>query len=112
MRTGVVSTLKMAREEQLGKGETWDPMARTGSPCSPLVGSYLIFTIAVQKSGGFPVKQADPMLVPIFTQLLRDLRSRAHAASSLEERISITRDFALYSLAFASLRRDNDLPFL
>ena len=105
----------MALEERLGKDGAWGPMARTGNPCSPLVESYLIFTMKEQKSGesgGFPVKQADPMLVSISTQLSRDMRSRAQAASSLEERISITRDVALCSIAFASLRRDNDLPFL
>ena len=112
MRTGVVSKLKMALKEQLGKSEAWDPVAQTGNPCcSPLVDSYLTFTMEEQKSAGVPVKQADPMLVPVLMQLLRDMSSRAHAVSSLKERISITRDVALYALAFASMRRGNDLSF-
>ena len=76
------------RWPQLGKGEAWEPVARIGPPFyNPLVGSYLIFTMEEQKSTGVPVKQADPLLVPILTQMLRDMRSWAHAASSLEERI-------------------------
>ena len=42
---------------------------------------------------------------------LRDMCSRAQVAASLAELISRTRDIALFSLAFYSMRRDCDLSF-
>ena len=42
--------------------------------------------------------------------LLSDMRSRAQVATSLAERISLTRDIALYALALFSMRRGYD-PF-
>ena len=43
--------------------------------------------------------------------LLSDMCSRAQVAASLAERISLTRDIALFALAFYSMRRGYDLPF-
>ena len=45
--------------------------------------------------------------------LLSDMRSRAQVASSLAERISLTRDIALYALLwpFSRCAGDDDLSF-
>ena len=112
MRTGVISKLKMAMREQLGKGEVWDPVRMTGNVCaSPLVESYTTFVTEEQKRVGVQVNQAAPMLAHTLEDLLREMRARSQTAPSLKERISLTRDIALYSLAFASMRRGFDLSF-
>ena len=112
MQKGIVSKLKMAMQEQLGKDSSWDPATRSGNPCcSPLVDSYLVFTGEEQKRVGVAVNQAEAMLPHVLIDLLRDMRSRAQTAPSLAERIELTRDVALFSLAFASMRRGHDLSF-
>ena len=49
------------------------------------------------------------MLPHVLIDLLQDMRSQAQAAPSLAVRIELTRDIALFSLAFASMRRGHDL---
>ena len=51
------------------------------------------------------------MLKLTLIDLLSDMRSRAQVAASLAERVSLTRDIALFSLAFYSMRRGYDLSF-
>ena len=81
--------------EEHGKGEERDPARRVGNPCaSPLVDSYLTFVSEEQKQVGVPVNQAAPMLEHTLMDLLSDMRSRAQVASSLAERISLTRNIA------------------
>ena len=60
---------------------------------------------------GAPVKQVAPMLAHTLAQLLQDMRVRAQLVASVSDRIAITRDIALYSLAFHSMRRGFDLSF-
>ena len=109
---GNVSNLKMANREQLGRGEDWDPVGKFGNPCSSqLVDAYPSYVSAEQKRVGVPVNQANPMLAHVLVELLEDMRSRAQLVKSLAQRIAITRDIALYSLAFASMRRGHDLSF-
>ena len=76
-----------------------------------LVESYLTFVSEEQKQVGVPVNQAAPMLEHTLIDLLSDMRSRAQVAASLAERISLTRDIALFSLAFYSMRRGYDFSF-
>lgn len=112
MQKGVVSKLKLAMKELLGKGEEWDPLRRSGNPCSsPLVDAYLTSTGVEQRKVGVVVNQAEAMLTDTLVQLLRDMRARAQVAPALATRISLTRDIALYTLAFASMRRGYDLSF-
>ena len=103
--------LKMATKKQ-GKGEEWDPVRRISNPCSSLlVESYLTFVSEEQTQVGVPVNQAAPTLEHTLIDLLSDMRSRAQVAASLAERVSLTRDIALFSLAFYSMRRGYDLSF-
>ena len=51
------------------------------------------------------------MLEHTLMDLLSDMRLRAQVASSLAERISLTRDIALYALSFFSKHRGYDLSF-
>lgn len=112
MQKGIVSKLKMAIKEQLGQDGSWDPTSRSGNPCrSPLVESYLTFKGEEQKRVGVSVDQADAILPHVVVDLLRDMRARAQIAPSLKGRISLTRDVALFALAFASMRRGHDLTF-
>ena len=51
--SGLVSKLHMAFRQQLGKGEEWDPVEKTGNPCSSvLVESHLTFVTEEQKRVG------------------------------------------------------------
>ena len=84
-----------------------------GNPCSSLlVESYLTFVSEEQKQVGVPVNQAPLMLEHTLIDLLSDMRSRALVAASLAERISLTRDIALFLLAFYSMHRGYDLFFI
>lgn len=48
----------------------------------------------------------------VSAELLEIMRSRAQLEQSLVPRITITRDIALYSHAFASMRRGCDISFM
>ena len=101
IRNGFVSTLNNMVMKYHGKGEEWDPARRVGNPCaSPLVDSYLTCASEEQKLVGVPVNQAAPMLDHTLMDLLRDTSSGAQVPSSLAERISLTRDIALYAGVF------------
>ena len=109
---GKAGKLKMAYRELLGRGAGWDPIEKSGNPCSSQrVDSYLSYVSVEQKRVGVPVNQAAPMLAHILADLLEDMRSRVQLLQSFAQRIAITRDIALYSLAFASMRRGHDLSF-
>ena len=58
-----------------------------------------------------PVNHAAPLLEHTLIDLLNDMRSRAQVAASSAARISLTRDIALFSLAFYSMHRSYDLSF-
>ena len=57
------------------------------------------------------MKQAAPMLSHTLAQLLQSMRVRVQLAESLSQRIANTRDIALFSVAFYSMRRGFDLSF-
>ncbi|CAM9560049.1 unnamed protein product [Pylaiella littoralis] len=100
----------MAYREQLARGDPWNSETRSGNPCdAPLVESYLLCTAEEQKMGGVAVKQAEPMLAHALETLLASMRTRAQLSLSIQERISITRDIALFALAFYTMRRGFDL---
>ncbi len=62
---------------------------------------------------GVSIDQADAILrvTRVVVDLLRDMRSRAQNRPYLGGAFSLTRDVALFSLAFASMRRGHDLSF-
>lgn len=110
LRVSFVSKLKMAYREELGRGAPWHPKDRTGNPCDALVvETYLTCVAEEQKRNGTPVSQAAPLLAHTLEELLEHMRMRAQLSRSVEERISITRDIGLYSLAFYTMRRGFDL---
>ena len=110
LRVGFVSKLRMAYKELLFRGDAWDPTSEKGNPCaSPLVESYITYVSETQKQGGVEVKQAAPLLIDTLAKLLANMRIRAMSAESLAESISITRDVALFSLAFYTMKRGFDI---
>lgn len=112
LRVSFFSKLKMAFREELGRGGPWNPVDRSGNPCdSPLAELYLTFASEEQKRGGTPVKQAAPLLADTLAALLDSMRTRAQLSPSERDRVSITRDIALFSLAFYTMRRGFDLSF-
>lgn len=54
------------------------------------------------------VHQAPPILAHTLVDLLSDMRSRAQVAPQVAERIALTRNVALFSLAFFSMCRGFD----
>ena len=53
---GKASKLKMAYRELLGRGAEWDPVKKSGNPCSSQrVDSYLSYVSVEQKRVGVPV---------------------------------------------------------
>ena len=102
----------MSMREMSGKVEDWDPVQKRGNACSSLlVEPYLTCVSNTQRQVGVPVEQAAPLLTHDFARLLQDLRQRAQSESLKATRIEITRDIALFSLAFDSMRRGYDPPF-
>ena len=96
----------MVMREQLAKVEEWDPVEKKGNLCSsPLVESYLKFVNEEPTQVGVPVKRAAPMLAHTMAQLLQSMQTRAQHARPLFQHVAITRDIALFSLAFYSMRR-------
>lgn len=55
--------------------------------------------------------QAEPMLAHTLETLPGSMRTLAQLSLSVQERISITRGIALFSLAFDTMRRGEDLSF-
>ena len=107
---GFVSKLNISMKEG-GQGQEWESVRREGNPCScQFVHLYLTFVSEEQRQVGVQFNQAAPMLKFTLIDLLSDMRSRAHVASSLAERIPLTRAYALFSLAFYSMRA-YDLSF-
>lgn len=109
---GKASKLKMTYREQLGRGGEWDPVGKSWNPCSSRrVGSYLSYVSIEQKRVSVPVNQALHMLAHVLAEMSESMRSRTQLEQSLAQRITITRDIALVSLVFASMRRGYDLSF-
>jgi len=112
LRKGFFCKVKMAYKEKLGRGEAWNPVLQTGNPCaSPMVEAYLTFTSEEQKQVGVTVNQASPMLEDTLAELLRHMRLGAQAATTTNERIVVTRDIAIFALAWYSMRRGDDLTW-
>ena len=89
----------MAMKES-GQEEVWGLVRRVGNPTSSrLAVLYVTFVSEEQKQFEVKVNRVAPMLEYALRHLLSSMRSRAQVVSSLAERISLTRDIALYSLA-------------
>ena len=100
----------MAYKELLCRGDVWDLTLEQGNPCaSPLVESYITYVSETKEQGGVEVKQAAPLLLDTLAKLLANMRIRAMRAESLAESLSITRDVALFSLAFYTMKRGFDI---
>lgn len=110
LRKGFVSKLRMAYKEYLYRGDDWDPMSGKGNPCgSAHVDSYLTYTTETQRQAGVAPAQAPALLSHILAALLVDMRARCTVAESVKTGIEITRDVALFALAFYSCRRGFDI---
>ena len=110
-----LSKLKWTISEELGKVEEWCPAKQHGNPvASPIVRFYLKHASEEQRQGGVlggvlvkPVPP--PMLSPQLKELVRDMRRRAKQCSTASERIAVTRDIAVFCVAFHTMKRGLDL---
>eukprot|EP00903_Cladosiphon_okamuranus_P006868 g6689.t1 len=110
LRKGFVSKLRMTYKEQLHRGDEWDSASGKGDPCgSPRVDSYLTFTTETQRQVGVQVNQAAPLLQRALLQLVVNMRKKCMYSETLREGIAITRNIALFALAFYSMRRGFDI---
>lgn len=113
MQDGVVCKLKMTCKDHWGKGDTWDTSTSAGNPCTIPLHRFLLNVYDGRREAGGSSRapsgcDADahpPGLVAGYEVW------GAAGSLSLARRTTITRGIALFSLAFASLRRGHDLSF-
>ncbi|CAM9728164.1 unnamed protein product [Pylaiella littoralis] len=110
LATGYVSRLKCVLMEQLGKLDDWDCVEKRGNPvASPLVRSYMTFVQGEQRKVGVGVKQASPLLASQVRDLVVDMRRRLPTLTTAAARMAMTRDVAVFCLAFHTMKRGFDL---
>lgn len=76
---------------------------------SALAKSYLTFTREEQRLVGVSAKQAPVLMSPQLNKLIPHMRMTARSGHTPGERISITRDIALFCVAFHTCGRGFDL---
>ena len=110
LRTNYVSKLSTFYESDLGVTSAWSDTLRTGNPVrSDLVSQYMAFTREEQKKAGVAVKQAPALLNGHLRAIIVPMRTRMHCTTSALERVVLARDIALYSVAFRTTKRGDEL---
>ena len=93
-----------------GKLDDWDCIEKRGNPvASPLVRGYLSFVQGEQRRVGVGVKQAPQLVAVQLRELVRDMRRRAQTLRTAAERIAMTRDVAIFCVAFHTMKRGFEL---
>ena len=100
----------MACKEYLNRGADCDPMSGKGNPCgSTHVDSYLTYTTETQRQAGVAPAQAPALFSHVLAALLVHMRARCTVADTVKTGMEITRNLALFALAFYSCRRGFDI---
>ena len=76
---------------------------------SALAKSYLTFTREEQRLVGVSAKQAPVLMSPQLNKFIPQIRRTARSGHTLRERMSITRDMALFCVAFHTRGSGSDL---
>ena len=110
LRINYVSKLAVAYERDLGITTDWSDALRIGNPIrSDLVTQYMTFTREAQKKAGVAVKQAPAVLPSHLHTIVSPLRSRLQCTSDPYTRVVLARDLALFTVAFETTKRGDEL---
>ena len=110
LRTNYVSKLAVAYERDLGITTDWSAALRVGNPIrSDLVTQYMAFIREEQKKAGVAVKQASAVLPSHFHTIVFPLRARLQCTSDPYTRVVLARDLALFTVAFETTKRGDEL---
>ena len=101
LRTNYLSKLAVAYERDLGITIDWGDALRIGNPIRrDLVTHYMTLT-REQKKVGVVVKQASSVVLPSHLRITVSLlRARLQCTSDPYTRVVVTRDLALFTMAF------------
>ena len=110
LRTNYVSKLAVAYERDLGITTDWSDALRIGNPIrSDLVTQYMTFIREEQKKAGVAVKQAPAVLPSHLRTIASPLRARLQCTSDPYTRVVLARDLALFTVAFETTKRGDEL---
>ena len=88
----------------------WSDALRIGNPIrSDLVTQYMTFTREEQKKAGVAVKQAPAVLPSHLHTIVSPLRARLQCTSDPYTRVVLARDLALFTVAFKTTKRGDEL---
>ena len=110
LRTNHVSKLAVVYERDLGITTDWSDALRIGNLIrSDLVTQYMTFIREEQKKAGVAVKQAPAVLPSHFHTIMSPLRVRLQCTSDSYTRVVFARDLALFTVAFETTKRGDEL---
>ena len=110
LRTNYVSKLAVADERDLGISTDWSDALRIGNPIrSDQATQYMTFTREEQKKTGVAVKRAPAVLPSHLHTIVSPLRARLQCTSDRYTRVVVTRDLALFAVAFETTKRGDEL---
>lgn len=110
LRTNYVSKLAVTFEREFGAEPAWNDTLRVGNPVkSELVTQYMAFTRAQQKTAGVLVKQAPVLLRSHLEAIVGPLSARLQWTSNPTERLRLARNIALFTVAFSTTKRGDEL---
>ena len=100
----------MAYERDFGITTDWSDALRIGNPIrSDLVPQYMTFTREEQKKAGVAVKQAPAVLPSHSHNIVSPLRARLQCTSDPYTRVVLAGNLALFTMAFATTKRGDEL---
>ena len=110
LRTNCVLKLAVAYERDLGITTDWSDALRAGNPIrSVLVTQYMTFTREEQKKAGVAVKQVPAVLPSHLHTIVSPLRARLQYTSNPYPGVVLARDLALFTVAFETTKRGDEL---
>ena len=96
--------------ETLGVISAWSDTLRVGNPVrSDLAAQDMAFSKEEQKKAGALVKQAPALLHSHLAAIVAPLRARLQLAEEAEERVTLARDIAIFTVAFSTTKRGDEL---
>lgn len=110
LRTNYTSNLAMVYERLLGVASDGSDELKIGNPVrSDLVSQYMAFTREEQKKAGVAVKQAPVLLQSHLQQIVGPMRLQLQFTTDAFERAELARDIALFTVAFSTTKRGDEL---
>ena len=109
LRSGYFEKLKSLFEEE-GMGGKWNPQRKEGNPVKSVkVHQYLEFVKKEQGLAGITPKQAKVILRGKVKQLIELLKILRNKTKNAVRKMLISRDIAIFSLAFCTSKRGDDI---